>query len=73
MSFGLTSNQFFASRGPNHWYLEEIVNYGDFVDTSSSYTTNALIGLAGVGYRWRFPSGFFIDAAGLFGIGTQFE
>jgi hypothetical protein len=69
-SLGLTSNQFFASRGPNHWYLEELVQYGTFSTTGSSSAANVLFGLAGVGYRWRFPSGFFIDAAGLFGIGT---
>jgi hypothetical protein len=67
MSFGLTSDQFFASRGPNHWYLEELVDYGTLYQTDGSSATAIFIALGGVGYRWRFPSGFFIDLAGLFG------
>jgi hypothetical protein len=67
---GLTSNQFFASKGPNHWYLEELVSCGALFENNKSYQSPVLFSLVGGGYRWRFPSGFFIDAAVLVGIGA---
>jgi small nuclear ribonucleoprotein (snRNP)-like protein len=68
--------QLFPAAGANRWYIGGMVGYGWGSTSGTSYSygdwkgTNSHIELGvSAGYRWRFPSRFYLDVGGLIGLG----
>jgi hypothetical protein len=73
MGFGIGGRGFFGNAGsPNRWYAGAVAEYytgssrepGDYESyyEDYEYKTTAAVFMTNFGYRWRFPSGFFVGA-----------
>jgi small nuclear ribonucleoprotein (snRNP)-like protein len=68
--------QLLPGSGPNRWYIQGLVGYGWGATSGDEGTIYAwrvewshLELAVGVGYRWRFPSRFFLDLGAVGGAG----
>jgi small nuclear ribonucleoprotein (snRNP)-like protein len=75
IAIGVTVYQLIPARGANRIYIAGFVGYGwgSSEGGSGSYAWSSTWGQievgGGGGYRWRFPSGFFLDVGAVAGVG----